>query len=54
MAETQRSRYPTGAPGLSVGLGWLLDTVNSATFVWHNDYGTGLLSLQRQVCYLWS
>jgi CubicO group peptidase (beta-lactamase class C family) len=35
MTETQRSRYPTGTPGLSIGLGWHLYTAGSATFVWH-------------------
>ena len=36
MIEAQRSRYPTGTPGLSIGLGWHLYTVGSGTFVWHN------------------
>jgi CubicO group peptidase (beta-lactamase class C family) len=41
MTEAQRSRYSTGTPGLSVGLGWHLYTVSSGTAVWHNGATIG-------------
>lgn len=41
MVEAQRSRYATGTPGLSVGLGWHLYTVSSGTVVWHNGATIG-------------
>jgi CubicO group peptidase (beta-lactamase class C family) len=41
MIEAQRSRYPTGTPSLSIGLGWFLYTPGSSTFVWHNGATIG-------------
>ena len=41
MTEAQRSRYPTGTPGLNIGLGWHLYTVPSGTAVWHNGATIG-------------
>jgi len=41
MTEAQRSRYPTGTAGLSIGLGWHLYTVGSGTFVWHDGATIG-------------
>jgi len=41
MIEAQRSRYSTGTPGLSIGLGWFLYTVSSGTVVWHNGATIG-------------
>ena len=41
MTEAQRSRYPTGTPGLSIGLGWHLYTMSAGTAVWHNGATIG-------------
>lgn len=41
MIEAQRSRYPTGTPGLSIGLGWHLYSLNAGTAIWHNGATIG-------------
>jgi len=41
MTEAQRSRYSTGTPGLSIGLGWHLYTLSSGTAIWHNGATIG-------------
>jgi CubicO group peptidase (beta-lactamase class C family) len=41
MIEAQRSRYSTPTPGLSVGLGWHLYTLNAGTAIWHNGATIG-------------
>jgi len=40
MAAMLATRRPTGMPGLEIGLGWHISTVDGAELIWHNG-GTG-------------
>ena len=40
MQQTHAVRRPTGTPGMSIGMNWLVRQVNGHEIVWHNG-GTG-------------